>query len=426
MPQTTQDWLQVFPPLVRESLRALYRALSPEQRSVVDLLVQEIGSYTSAADLKQVLELVQEQFPDRDDVSATICIVGPVNTGKSSLYNALISEGQSRAAVSPIPGTTKSPQSGASGILTVVDTPGADDVEIGDEGELEGQQRREAALAAAQKADFLVIVFDASVGIGRGALNVYHELQRLNKPYVIALNKIDLVGKHKDQVVALAARHLGVDPQAVIPTSAVKHSGLEALVFAIIKANPKLLLTIALVMPRYRFKLAQQRAIRAATAAGTVNLATSPIPIPFASFVPLTGIQAGLVLSVARIYNYQITPARAKELLTTFAAGLGARTLFQQLVTKIPGAGWALGTAIAAATTLAIGYSAIAWFARGEKITTRVTQAYVETITQEIVDALRDVDRSSLSRDGLKMMLAGVTARVFGRLEDETTPTGEL
>jgi uncharacterized protein (DUF697 family) len=264
------------------------------------------------------------------------------------------------------------------------------------------------------------------VGIGRGALNVYHELQSLSKPYVIALNKIDLVGKHKDQVVALAAKHLGVDPQAIVPTSAVKRSGLEVLIFAIIEADPKLLLAIAQVMPRYRFKLAQRRAIRAATAASTVNLATSPIPIPFASFVPLTSIQAGLVLSIARIYNYHITPARAKELLTTFAAGLGARTLFQQLVTKIPGAGWALGTAIAAATTLAIGYSAIVWFARGEKITTGVTQAYVETITQEIVNALRDVNRSSLSRDGLKMMLAGVMARVFDRLEDETTPTGEL
>jgi small GTP-binding protein len=425
MPQPVEDWLKVFPPLVRASLRALYQALSPEQRSAIDLTVGDIERYMSANDLKDVLDLVKEQFPERDAVSATICIVGPVNTGKSSLYNALIGEGQPRAEVSPIPGTTKSPQSGERGPLTVVDTPGADDVEIGDEGELEGQQRREAALSAAQQADFLVIVFDASAGIGRGALAVYNELQRLGKPYVVVQNKIDLVRRYEDKVIALAARHLGLAPEAVIPTSALKGTGLDKLIFAILKTDPALLLTIAQVMPHYRFKLAQRRAIQAATAAGTVNLATAPIPIPFASFVPLTGIQAGLVLSIARIYGYQITPARAKELLTAFATGLGARTLFQQLVTKVPGAGWVLGTAIAAATTLAIGYSAMAWFARGEKVSTEVTRAYVEAITQEIVTALRELDRKSLSREGLKALLERVTARSAGRMGDKPATIGE-
>ena len=122
----------MFSPVVRRGLRTVYSTLSPEQREVIDLFLQDIGHHTSAADLKNVLKLVKEQFPDLD-VSSTICIVGPVNTGKSSLFNVLISEDQTKAEVSPIPGTTKSPQSGASGILTVIDTPGADDVEIGEE-----------------------------------------------------------------------------------------------------------------------------------------------------------------------------------------------------------------------------------------------------------------------------------------------------
>ena len=424
-PQSIDEWLRVFPPLVRKSLGTLYRALSGEQQNVIDLLLREIAQYTNADDLKNVLALVKEQFPDRDDVSSTVCIVGPVNTGKSSLYNALIGEDQPQAAVSPIPGTTKLPQPGESGVLTVVDTPGADDVEIGDEGELEGQRRREAALAAAEEASLLVIVFDASIGIAQGALAVYHELQRLNKPYIIVLNKIDLVHRDEQQdVIALAARHLRVEPEAVIATSALKGTGLDKLIFAVIEADPKLLLAIAQVMPHYRFKLAQQRAIQAATAAGTVNLATSPIPIPFASFIPLMGIQVGLVLSIARIYGYQITPARAKELVTTLAAGLGARTLFQQLVTKIPGAGWALGTAIAAATTLGIGYAAIAWFAQGEKITVETTRTYVEAVTKEIVAALRGIDRKSLSRDGIKAILESATSRVSNRIA-RSEPTGE-
>jgi len=408
-PLSIEDWLQVFPVPVRQSLQVLYQTLDVQQRSTVNHLLKDLGQHMSAGDLKDVLTLVKDQYPGWQDASATICIVGPVNTGKSSLYNALVGKGQPQAAVSPIPGTTQQPQLGESGFLQVVDTPGADDVEIGDEGQLEGQRRREAALAAARAADFLVIVLDASAGIGRGALLVYQDLARLGKPYVIVLNKIDLVQQHEDKVIELAAKNLRVDREAIIPTSALKETGLEALIFAILRADPDLLLTVAQVMPRYRFKLAQRRAIQAATAAGMVNLATSPIPIPFTSFLPLTGIQAGLVLSVARIYGYHITPGRAKELLTTFAAGLGARTLFQQLVTKVPGAGWVLGTAIACATTLGIGYSAIAWFARGEKITAEMTRTYVELITQELVAALRGINRKTLSRQGLADILERVT-----------------
>jgi small GTP-binding protein len=413
IPSTLEDWLQVFPPLVQEGVRNLYQTLDLEQRSLVIPLLEEMERYLSANDLQQVLELIRQQYPGLERGTKVICIVGPVNTGKSSLYNALVGEDAEKAAVSPVPGTTKFPQSGASGVLTVVDTPGADDVEIGDEGQLEGQRRREVALEAARGADFLLIVFDASVGIGQGALAVYEKLLDLGKPYVVVLNKIDLVGEHQDRVVALAAKNLQLEPRAIIATSALKGTGLKDLVMTVIRTDPRLLLAVADVMPHFHFTLAQRRTIQAATAAGTVNLATSPIPIPFASFVPLTGIQAGLVLSIARIYGYQITMARARELLAAFAAGLGARTLFQQLVTKIPGAGWVVGTAIASATTLTIGYSAIAWFGLGKEITAQTTRGYLERLTQEITKALQDIDRQSLSRQGLSDILEGVAGRVF-------------
>jgi small GTP-binding protein len=414
-PPGREDWLRVFPPYVRDGVEALYQSLSPEQLDVIDPWLQDIGRTLTADDLLSVLQLVREQFP-QPDVRRTICIVGPVNTGKSTLYNALVSEGQERAAVSPVPGSTKTSQSGASGILTVVDTPGADDVEAGGTGTREGHRRRETALASAQKSDFLVMIFDASVGIGQGALAVYQDLLRLRKPYLIALNKMDLVSKHKEQVIRQAAQNLQVDPSVMIPISALEGKGLDRLVAAVIRSDPDLVLTIAEVMPRYRLTLAQRRIVQAATAAGSVNLATSPIPVPFASFIPLSGIQAGLVLSLARIYGYDITPGRAKELLTTFAAGFGARTLFQQLITKVPGAGWALGTAIAAATTLAIGYSATAWFAYGEPLTAQAAREQVETITTEIVNALRGLNRENLNRESLAQILNQVSQRISQRV----------
>jgi small GTP-binding protein len=419
-PTSVEEMLRVFPPAVREGLQALYSSLEPGQRAIILPMLRRVWAFLDADDLKQVLQLVKEQYHGLIGVAPAVCIVGPVNVGKSSLYNVLVQEGEDRAEVSAVPGTTMVAQIGRSGILTVVDTPGADEVETGAFERREGQSRRKAALAAARSADFLVMVFDASAGIGRGALAVYRDLESLGKPYVVVLNKIDLVQRQADQVVARAAGNLGVGPEAIIATSALKGSGLKELIFALIRMDPRLLLTVAEVMPHYQFTLAQRRTLQAATAAGTVNLATAPIPIPFASFLPLTGLQAGLVLSIARIYGYEITRARARELLTTFVAGLGARTLFQQLVTKVPGAGWALGTAIAAATTLTMGYSAIAWFVGGKKITAQVTRDNLELVTQEILAGIQTMDRDNLSREGLAEILDGITTRLYQNLRNGT------
>ena len=82
--------------------------------------------------------------------------------------------------------------------------------------------------------------------------------------------------------------------------------------------------------------------------------------------IPLLAIQTGLVLSISRIYGYQITAARARELIVTFGVAMIARTLFQEL-SKLGGVpGWLLSSAIATSTTVAIGYAAMTWFARGD------------------------------------------------------------
>src|SRR5258706_6529259 len=64
-----------------------------------------------------------------------LAIVGPVNSGKSSLFNAL--EGREISAVSPVPGTTRDTVSEDFGPFTLVDTPGV--------GEAAGEERRQIA-----------------------------------------------------------------------------------------------------------------------------------------------------------------------------------------------------------------------------------------------------------------------------------------
>jgi len=389
-----QEILAKLPDNAQPLVKQLYAHLSPEQKSAAHSFLAQAERYLGLNDAKKLLELVRQQYAPAFAGPRRVCIVGPVNTGKSSLYNALLTTKENRAAVSPIPGTTRLAQEGVAGILAIVDTPGADDVEVGVGGDEAGAQRREIALQAAAQGDMFIIVFDAAVGITRGALDVYQDLIALEKPYVVVLNKIDLVRKDQFRVVETAARNLGLEAGQVIPVSALRGTNLDHLVIAVARANPELLATLGGLMPAFRSRLAAEQTRNAAGAAGAANLATSPIPVPFASFVPITAIQAGLVLSLARLYGYSINMERAKELAATFGVGFGARTLFQQLVTKVPGPGWLFGTALAAATTAAIGFAAQTWFERGERLTDEKMRELVDQNTQRIAGRLRTLGKA--------------------------------
>ena len=149
-----------------------------------------------------------------EPLMATDCrvvVVGPVNVGKSTLYNALNPTPEPKAEVSPIPGTTRQVQSADVHLFHLVDTPGAD---RGDEAE------KTQALEAAKSADFLLIVFDASRGVNEAEQALYRDLKALGKRHLVVLNKIDLIEKkHRHAVVATAASALGVSPDDVHPVS---------------------------------------------------------------------------------------------------------------------------------------------------------------------------------------------------------------
>jgi len=68
----------------------------------------------------------------------------------------------------------------------------------------------------------LVLVFDAARGIAHDEVSIYRELVALNKPFVVALNKIDLIGSEQDAVVLAAARNLQLPVERIVPVSALK------------------------------------------------------------------------------------------------------------------------------------------------------------------------------------------------------------
>jgi uncharacterized protein (DUF697 family) len=154
-------------------------------------------------------------------------------------------------------------------------------------------------------------------------------------------------------------------------------------------------------LPAYRWRLAWTAITGAATTAAAIALT----PLPVLDVIPLLAVQSSLVLGIARIYNYELTPARARELAVTFGLGFLGRTLFQEL-SKLGGPpGWLLAAAIASSTTAVMGYAAIVWFERGEKLSGESLKQITQTLTDYLIKTLRGLGSKKPSKQSLEQHL---------------------
>ncbi len=411
---TIDEIIDEFPEPVQEKIREIWAALPPEVREQLENVLEELRP--SLKFLKGLLPFVLQHYKPAFGTKRDIAIVGPANVGKSTLYNQLISHEEDRAEVSPIPGTTRQNQEADIGLFVVVDTPGADAVGV------VGERERQIAFQAAENADFLVVVFEATRGVKKYEKDLFTALLELSKPFIVLLNKIDLIPKQdRRQVLEAAARNLDLEPSQVIATVATEGTNVDRVILAIAKFEPELLAAIAEALPEYRAILAWQRTIAAAGSAAAIGW----IPLPFADLMPLLLIQSGMVLSIARIYGYEITMSRAKELITTFGIGFIARTVYQQLSKLLGVPGWILSAAIAAATTVAIGYGAMMWFAHGEK----PTRENLHRITADVAEYLRDrllgLGEKKPDRGTLRKRTAKALKDLPNHLRPASGPAGE-
>ena len=399
-------FLSTLPDPLRTATRDVLLSLTHSQRKDLEKLLAPLSG--SAHILRDLLDLVRRSWIVGE--KHRIAIVGPANVGKSTLYNQLVQRSADQARVSPVPGTTRELQEAGAGLFTVVDTPGAD--AAGQAGEV----GREKAFAAARGADFLVIMFDATHGIRRGDESLYDELVALGKPYLVVLNKVDLVPKHELVAVhSSAAENLGLEDSMLIDAVAKDGVNMDRIVLAVALAEPGLAPAIAEALPEYQARLAWQRIIPSASAAATIAL----LPLPIADVIPLLGIQIGLVLALARIYGLTVGLSRARELAATFGAGFAARTAFGEL-SKLGGVpGWLLSASVAAATTVAIGYGASIWFARGE----RPTRAQLEQMEREVVrhlsEQLADLRVNKPGQGTLRQRVAKALEQLPNRLRHQ-------
>ena len=96
----------------------------------------------------------------------------------------------------------------------------------------------------------------------------------------------------------------------------------------------------------------------AASAAGVVLVN----PVPASDIAVLAPLQVGMIIKLGAIYGKTIDRNSAIEIISTLGAGLAARTVFQGVISLIPGIKNVLGPPYAATATYGIGRAAKAYF----------------------------------------------------------------
>ena len=382
-----EKFLNGLPEETRQSFSQVWDTLTPQEKANLQELVRGMPSEQKLIRMLISMSLTQFKYAFGD--KHNVAIIGPTNVGKSTLYNQFVRSKDDNAATSPVPGTTHKNQHADAGLFVIVDTPGAD--AIGSVGE----QERDMAYGAAENADFIILVFDAIQGVKQTEKELFEKVKNYKKPYVIVLNKIDVVKKELQAVTEQAATNLGVNINQIIPLSAKTGKNLTNVLTAIVVAEPRMISALGQAMPTYRWQLAWRTIISGASMSGVIALT----PLPIIDFIPLVGTQAVMVASIARIYNYKIDFKRGKELVTTFGVGYLGRTLFYEL-SKLGGLpGWVLSAIVAASTTIALGYAAAIWFEKGEKLTTQAVGNITKQMTQTMLKGFRSKDKSTKKRN---------------------------
>ena len=311
----------------------------PRQMQHIQALLRSLDWHALEYDVQQELE-------------SRVVIVGPVNSGKSTLFNRL--HGRKLSAVSAVPGTTTGIIEHPLGPLLLVDTPGF--------GEVWGVDRAATAQQAAADADLIILLLDAAAGVRQNDLDLYNTLRSVGVPVIVALNKSDLVKKDLPWILENIEKQLGVRPVSI---SARTGMGItDALLPAILSAHTPVAVAMARALPGVRKQLVNRLIRRTAW----INALISLEPVPGLDIPLLLVSQTRLVLRIAAAHGQSLSASHARELLSTMAGSLLSRYLGIQLAKLVPGPGWIVSAAFAAVSTWGIGQAANSYFLAGGNI----------------------------------------------------------
>ncbi len=298
-------------------------------KQVVDSLPRE------GDNMQKVLELVRAQWRDINSRKwVRIVVAGPTRTGKESLVKAI----RSRKV------------SGSPAIFSIVETPGLE--------EFLGYQSARVVPQELIEADLIVLTLDGRYGVASSTVQLMESLRRLDKPLLLGLNKMDLVD-NPGEAVQEARRQLGV---RVVPISVLRPESIDRLLKEIVDVNSKALYPLTQSFPEFRRGICNGVVSQAALASCLVGA----ISIPVSDMLPMTAIQTGMLLKIARAFGCRLDRERARELIPMLVAGTLVREGSHRLRRRFPRQGKLIAVSVAGVWTYGLGKAAIEYF---EKMT---------------------------------------------------------
>lgn len=152
-----------------------------------------------------VLDVITSFFPkvdlDENNLGIKIAVVGRPNVGKSSIINRLV--GEKRVAVSDIEGTTRDavliPFRYNKKTYQLVDTAGLRRSRGVEQESVEGYSVLRT-MRAIEKADVVLIVFDATANLTEQDIRIAGYVHEAGKPSVVVMNKTDIMEGKRQQI----------------------------------------------------------------------------------------------------------------------------------------------------------------------------------------------------------------------------------
>lgn len=149
--------------------------------------------------LDQIVSYFGEETTQEEKQTISVAVIGRPNAGKSSIINKIL--GEQRVVVSDVAGTTRdavdTPFRWNKKNFTLIDTAGLRRQRSFDKESIEGYSVLRT-FDAIERADVVLIVFDASEEISEQDVRIAGYVHEAGKPSVIVLNKWDLVEKNQN------------------------------------------------------------------------------------------------------------------------------------------------------------------------------------------------------------------------------------
>jgi small GTP-binding protein len=287
------------------------------------------------------------------DVAVKIAIVGFGKSGKSTLFNTIFGKTlQETGAQTDLTGAERE-ESLFGTIFTDTRGFGTKRVSVS---EIKGLLHDQ---------NLIIHCMNGMSAISQDDSDLYQFCRESGKPVIVVVTKADVMKPReieefdkslKDKISACAES---------IFISAETGFNLRLLIRKIVDLLPDIARDAFIAKQQADFEIKRKkcRALIQGTAIAAAGIAVSPIPV--SDVIILVPMQAGMVVSIAKLYGYEITENMAKEILVVAGGGVVLRYAFQVIVKFIPILGSVIGPAIAYGGTVAIGEAGIVYFESG-------------------------------------------------------------